>query len=105
MCHRSDCTRRAESSRNRSRLRHCSNSATIPRNHGGHVRPPDDTERCDADCLDEATLRLHATQAQPQAYDEDATLREVQELFERGGEPNLRKLEPHWRMAQTAGRI
>jgi hypothetical protein len=50
---------------------------------------------------DEAPRQPDATQATGLTRQAE-TIAEMQELFRKSGEPNLRQLEPDWRMAQAA---
>jgi hypothetical protein len=55
------------------------------------------------DRLDDAPMQPNATQAQPEPFDDDATLQEMQELLEKSGEPHFRELEPTGRLAAPDG--
>jgi len=50
--------------------------------------------RAAMDRLDDAPVQLSATQAQPEPFDDDASLAEMEELFEESDDPDFHELEP-----------
>ena len=66
----------------------------------GHLIPG--ANRAAVDKLDDVTAQPDATPAQPEAVSTDQ--RERRKLFGMSGDPNIRQLEPDWRMAQTPRR-
>ena len=64
----------------------------------GHLIPG--ANRAAVDRLDDDTVtQPDTTQAQPEPFDDTATLAEIAELFEKRGEPRFRELEPARRVA------
>ena len=57
----------------------------------GHLIPG--ANRAAVDRLDDAPMQPMATQAQPEPFDEDATLREMEELLGKRGEPPRNRTE------------
>jgi integrase len=57
----------------------------------GHLIPG--ANRAAVDRLDDEPMQLDATQAQPEPFDDPATLREMQELFGKDGEPPRNRTE------------
>ena len=62
--------------------------------------------RAAVDRLDDDTVtHPTATQAQPEPFEDPATLREMQELFGKSGDPKFRQLEPARGLAQAIARL
>ena len=65
----------------------------------GHLIPG--ANRAAVDRLDDAPAQLSATQAQPEQFDDDASLAEMEELFGESGEPDPHQLEPDGGLAEA----
>jgi integrase len=66
----------------------------------GHLIPG--ANRAAVDRLDDAPTQPSATQAQPEPFDDAATLSEMKELFEKSGDPDFHQLEPDGELAKPA---
>jgi hypothetical protein len=69
----------------------------------GHLIPG--ANRAAVDRLDDAPMQPDATQAQPEPLNDEATLAEMQELFGKSGDPNVRQLEPDCGLVAAARRF
>jgi Phage integrase family len=67
----------------------------------GHLIPG--ANRAAVDRLDDAPVQLSATQAQPEPFDDDASLAEMDKLLGKSGEPDFHELEPHNGVAASCG--